>query len=122
MEDYLEAIVMLKKEKSIVRVKDLSDILGVKKPSVSGALKVLSAGKFVIHEKYGDISLTKKGETEAGKIYQKHEILAKFLNDILGVDFETAMDEACKMEHCMGAITLEKLGNFIKTLKGREKK
>jgi len=117
MEDYLEAITIIKKQKNIVRVKDLSDVLGVKKPSVSGALKVLLSGGFIMHEKYGDISLTKKGESVAKKVYQKHETLVEFLNKVLGVDPETSSKDACKMEHAMSAVTLEKLGEFIKKLK-----
>ena len=121
MEDYLEAIAILKKEKSIVRVKDVSDILGVKKPSVSGALKVLSLGGFIIHKKYGDIGFTKKGARVASKVYQKHITLVEFLNEVLGVDLGTASNDACKMEHSISAETLEKLGKFIKTLKKRDK-
>lgn len=117
MEDYLEAITILKKEKNIVRVKDLSNVLGVKKPSVSGALKVLLSGGFIMHKKYGDISLTKKGESVAKKVYQKHETLVEFLNNVLGVDSETSSKDACKMEHAMSTVTLAKLGKFIKKLK-----
>ena len=117
MEDYLEAINILKKEKNIVRVKDLSDVLGVKKPSVSGALKVLLSSGFIMHKKYGDINLTQKGESVAKRVYQKHKTLVEFLNEVLGVDLKTASNDACKMEHAMSLVTLEKLGKFIKKLK-----
>ena len=62
MEDYLEAISVLKRKKGIARVKDISRVLKVEPPSVASALKILKSGDFVIHERYGYVDLTPKGE------------------------------------------------------------
>lgn len=42
MEDYLEAVLVLQKQKGYARCVDVSEFLGVTKPSVSRAVKELS--------------------------------------------------------------------------------
>ena len=55
MEDYLESIALLKKEKGIVRVRvrvrDVSRLLKVKTPSVADALNKLSKRRLIVHER-----------------------------------------------------------------------
>jgi DtxR family Mn-dependent transcriptional regulator len=114
MEDYLEAIADLLKEKGIARVKDISKVLNVKKPSVAAALSTLSKKKLIVHEKYGYIELTSSGEKLAQDICERHEILFQFLTKILKVDPKIAGEEACKMEHSISPDTLKKFRQFLK--------
>ncbi len=114
MEDYLEAIFEIGKRKRVVRVKDVAGKLGVTMPSVNGALKNLEAKGLITHQKYEYIELTETGFSEASKISDNHQTIYNFLKDILGVDSETAVQDACKIEHDLSTDALEKLSNFIK--------
>ncbi|MCF7886863.1 MAG: metal-dependent transcriptional regulator [Candidatus Omnitrophica bacterium] len=113
MEDYLEAIVFLKEKKEVVRVKDIGKKLGVKNPSVSEALGVLSKKGLVKHESYGDAELTKKGAKVAEMIAQRHNTLVKFLKEVLKIDPKIASEDACRMEHSISKDTAKKLTCFI---------
>lgn len=115
-EDYLQSIFILNKEKSVVRVKDISAALGVSMPSVNQALSLLKEQKFIQHESYGYVELTKKGKEAGEKIYNRHEVLFKFLNEILGVSKKVAEEETCRVEHYISKNTLEKLTAFIETI------
>ena len=113
MEDYLEAILEIEKSKRVVRVRDVAKKLGVTMPSVNGALKNLEAKGLISHEKYEYIELTDAGSIKASKILKSHKTIYKFLKDILGVDEETAEQDACKIEHVLSASTLKKMSTFI---------
>ncbi|MFC1539534.1 metal-dependent transcriptional regulator [Candidatus Latescibacterota bacterium] len=114
MENYLEAIFEIKKRKTVVRVRDVAKELGVTMPSVNGALKNLEAKGLVCHEKYEYIELTEPGKLHASNISSKHHMIFRFLNEILGVDEETAENDACKIEHDLSPSTLKKLTHFMK--------
>ena len=113
MEDYLEAIAGLKKDKGVARVRDISRLMNVQKPSVTAALNTLSKDGLVIHEKYGYAELTKKGERIAQSIQNRHAILLKFLTEILNIDLKTASKDACRMEHSTSPESMAKLTKFI---------
>jgi len=113
MEDYLESILMLGKGKETVRVSQMSKALGVKMPSVTSALAKLSQEGLVEHKRYGLVQLTPEGERIAQDVFHRHEALRQFLTEILNIDPETAVDDACKMEHTISPTTQEKLAKFI---------
>jgi DtxR family transcriptional regulator, Mn-dependent transcriptional regulator len=114
MEDYLEAIYVLAGEEKAVRIKGISDRLGVKKSSVNNAVKVLSRKGLVRHEKYGTVILTPSGVKMSKKIKGRHDMLVRFLSEILGVDRVLAAEDACKVEHAISPGTSEKLTKFLK--------
>ena len=87
-------------------------------PSVNGAMKTLEAKGFINHEKYECIELSDKGLLQASKILSRHKTIFKFLNEILGVDNETAEQEACKIEHDLSIATLKKLSDFVENNTG----
>jgi len=113
MEDYLEAIFNLGKEKRVVRVKDIAKRLGVKMPTVTSMLKTLSKRELIDYEKYEYLELTKKGLAVGKKIHRMHQVLRSFLIDILNIDFKKADEEACKMEHTISASTLDRFIEFM---------
>jgi DtxR family Mn-dependent transcriptional regulator len=113
MEDYLEAIAVLSRERSVVRVSEISKVLGVKKPSVTSALKKLSREGLVEHERYGYVKLTPEGQRIAEDVFRRHETLRHFLAEILNVDPQIAAEDACKMEHSLSPISLERLAKFV---------
>jgi DtxR family Mn-dependent transcriptional regulator len=113
MEDYLEAILHIKKKDGVARVSSISDALGVKKPSVSYAVKRLTEEGLVRHEDYGYVDLTAEGQKLAEGVLEKHKLLTTFIADILGVDGEDAELEACNMEHYLSDETREKLEGLV---------
>jgi len=113
LEDYLEAIFVINLRAKVVRVKDIIKSLNVKSSSVVAALKTLADKEFVVHERYGYIELTQKGIKTAEEVYKKHNILLKFIHEILGVDFDIAVKDACQIEHYINEATLKKIIKFI---------
>jgi len=113
MEDYLEAIASLKKEKGVAKVNDIGKLLKVKNSSVNSALMTLARVKLVIHEKYGTVDLTTGGERIAADVQKRHDVLFKFLSEILKIDYKVAQEDACKMEHALSQVTFERLIKFI---------
>jgi len=113
MEDYLEAIFDLDKEKKVVRVKDIAKRLDVKMPTVTSMLKTLNKRGLVHYEKYEYVELSDKGLEVGGEVRRKHMVLRKFLTDILDIDLGTADEEACKMEHALSAGTLDSITDFM---------
>ena len=112
MEDYLEAILSLKREKKVVRVKDIARALGVRLPTVTSMLQSLRERGLVEHEKYEHVDLSPKGEELAEEISRRHRILKGFLEEVLGVDGEKAEEDACRIEHAISPETLERLVRF----------
>lgn len=113
MEDYLEAVAFCANEKGIARVSDIRDLLGVKTPSVTGAIKALCEAGYVIHQPYSGVELTGKGRRAADDVKKRHAILSRFLTQVLGVNPKTAEIDACKMEHTISKETLEKLHTYL---------
>ncbi|MBW1802851.1 MAG: metal-dependent transcriptional regulator [Deltaproteobacteria bacterium] len=113
MEDYLEAIYSLGKEKRAVRVKDIARRLGVKMPTVTNMLKTLSDREYIDYQKYEYIDLTGEGADVGREIHRRHRVLRGFLTDILNINLVTADEEACKMEHAISTETLERFVEFM---------
>ena len=120
MENYLETIKNLETDKGVVRVKNVAQELKVKMSSVSGALETLAKDRLISHEKYGYIQLTDQGKRLAEAICSRHRTLFKFLTEVLGVDPKTADEDACKMEHAVSPMVLEKLVELVESFSQRK--
>lgn len=107
-EMYLETIYILSQKSRSVRSVDVGDYMGFSKPSVSRAVGILKKGGYVVMNKDGYLSLTDSGLEIANKIYERHTTLTDFLVR-LGVDPDTAVEDACKMEHDISDETFEAL-------------
>ncbi|MBE6698817.1 MAG: metal-dependent transcriptional regulator [Ruminococcaceae bacterium] len=105
-EMYLETILRLSQKSGHVRAIDVGEEMGYSKPSVSRAMSLLKQGGYIVINKDGGIVLTDAGRTIAEKIYARHTLLANFLTSI-GVDEETAAEDACKMEHSISDTSFE---------------
>ncbi|OLA08467.1 MAG: DtxR family transcriptional regulator [Coprobacillus sp. 28_7] len=97
-EDYLERILILKKEKEKVISIDIANSMNYSKPSISRAMKNLRENDYITFEENGEINLTEKGLNIAQKIYERHVLLTNYFM-ALGVKEETARNDACKVEH-----------------------
>lgn len=115
-ENYLETILILREKGIAVRSVDIANELGFSKPSVSRAVKNLKDGGFISVNENGYIFLTEKGEENARIIYERHQIISAWLIEI-GVDEKTALEDACRIEHDISAVTFEKLKKHISNSK-----
>ena len=95
---YLETIYLLSKKIGKVRSLDVAEYMGFSKPSVSRAVGLLKNGMYITSDSEGYLCLTDAGMELAQKIYERHTLITKFLCS-LGVDNDTASQDACKMEH-----------------------
>ncbi len=111
-ENYLEAILMIKKEKGNVRSIDIANHLDFTKPSVSVAMKSFREENYITVDNDGNISLTEKGMKIAAKVYERHEIIAKALI-ALGVDEKVAYEDSCKIEHDISQQTFDKIKEHL---------
>ena len=112
-EDYLEAILVLSKQGGGVRSVDIASMLGVSKPSVSHAMKLLREDGYIAMGRYGTVTLLEKGEEIAVRIYERHQVLTKMLEG-LGVSEEVAKADACKLEHDISDESFEKIKEHLK--------
>ena len=115
-EDYLEAVLILQKQKgeSAVRSVDLARHMGFSKPSISHAVGVLRNGGFLVMDKDGSLHLTDKGREVAEKIYDRHRFFTEQLIAV-GVDEVTAEQDACRIEHAISDESFQKLKNAIRS-------
>ena len=104
--DYLEAIMMLQKEKVNVRSVDIANHFGYSRPTVSQTLKTFRAKGYVEVNEDGFVALTELGREIAQSTYEKHLVLTGLLKAI-GVSEETAKEDACKLEHDISDETFE---------------
>ena len=112
-EMYLETILVLSKKNPHVRSVDVGEYMGFSKPSVSRAIGILRRGGYIDVDKSGHISLTDAGREHAEKIFERHTIITKFLES-LGVDSNTAAEDACKMEHIISDESFMAIKRFSK--------
>ena len=110
-EDYLETILILRERKGNVRSIDIVNEMNYSKPSISIAMKKLKSEGFVEMDLNGYITLTPHGEEIAKRIYKRHKLLEKVLV-AMGIDEETAAEEACRIEHVIDDNTYNKINEF----------
>ncbi|MFC1798957.1 metal-dependent transcriptional regulator [Thermodesulfobacteriota bacterium] len=113
LEDYLEIILALEKQKKVARVKDIAAEMGVLRGSVTSALKKLSSKELINYEPYSFITLTARGKRLAEEVTQRHGIIKNFLVEVLQLGADNAESNACRMEHAIDSVALERLVRFI---------
>ena len=113
-EMYLETILVLSRKKELVRAVDVGDYMGYSKPSVSRAVGLLKQGEYITMEKDGAIRLTEIGREVAETIYERHDLITRWL-ELMGVSPETAVEDACKIEHVISAESFEALKRHLET-------
>lgn len=112
-EMYLETILVLSKKNNIVRSVDVAEYMNVSKPAVSRFMTKLKDNQYIIIDSNGYIALTEKGRAIAEKIYERHTIITQVLVS-LGVDEQTAVVDACKIEHDISDKSFEMIKQHIK--------
>jgi Mn-dependent DtxR family transcriptional regulator len=112
-ENYLETIFMLGQNENRVRSVDVAKELGYSKPSISIAMKNLRESGFIVIDGDGYINLTRNGQKIARTMYERHTLISDWLIS-LGVDRETALCDACKIEHDISEQSFKALKKHIK--------
>ena len=112
-EMYLETIHRLSMEQQYVRSIDVAESMGFYKPSVSRAVALLKQGGYLLVNEHGHLSLTDEGKQVAEKVFERHTVLTTMLT-ALGVDAETASEDACRMEHVISEQTFEAIKRHIR--------
>ena len=115
MENYLETVFVLQREHGHAHVRDIAKTMRIKMPSVTEALRKLKRANLINYERYSSVTLTPRGKSIAQKVIKRHQVLYKFLHEILGVDKSVAEEDACKIEHATSRQTLKKLKQFVES-------
>lgn len=110
-EMYLETILILSEKSPFVRAIDVGEYMGFSKPSVSRAMKLLREEGHIEVADSGAITLTESGKKIAKSIYERHQVISKLLMRI-GVSEQTAVDDACRVEHYISDETFNALKKF----------
>ena len=105
-EMYLETILVLSQNQKNVRSLDIAKYLHYSKPSISRAMGILRNAKYIAIDESGYITLTNSGREIAEKIYERHVVISTLLESI-GVDKETAAEDACRIEHVISDKSFE---------------
>lgn len=114
LEDYLETIYIFSLQQPSVRITDISLSLGISKPSVNRAVNTLKSKGLVSHKPYGDVLLTESGRERGQFLYNRRNLIKRFLTDVLELTHDDAEREACQLEHNISDSTVDKMASFMK--------
>ena len=120
-EMYLETIYVLSLQSSSVRSIDVAEHLGYSKPSVSRAVGLLKKDGLLLMDEMGYLKLTEAGAEKAKRIYERHTVLSKLFMR-LGVDEETATEDACRIEHYISDKSFEAIKAHMRKYSAEQEK
>ncbi|MBQ7317573.1 MAG: metal-dependent transcriptional regulator [Phascolarctobacterium sp.] len=113
-ENYLETILVLTQRNGSVRSIDVANEMNFTKPSVSRAMSILKREEYIHMEADGRLVLTEKGMQKATSVLERHLILTRYINEVLGVSQEIAEKDACRIEHIISPETFEGIKKQLK--------
>ena len=113
---YLEALYVLSQKNDYVRAIDICDYLGYSKPSVSRAIGLLKTEGFIDKDDRGFLCLTEEGMKIGKGIYERHTVLTDLFT-MMGIDEETAAQDACRVEHYICDKTFEAIKDYVNKIK-----
>ncbi len=120
LEDYLETVFCLERERGFARMRDISEQLDVAKSAVTTAMKSLSEKGLVDYEPYEPVTLSAEGRRRAERIALRHRVIEDFLENILGLCEDRAGSIACGMEHAIDRDALDRFVCFLAFVAKRE--
>ncbi len=118
-ENYLETILILMRRNGEVRSIDIANELNYTKASVSKAMKQLRENGYAVVDPNGKIHFTEKGLERAESIYERHQLLSRYLVSI-GVEASVAKEDACRIEHVISEETFQRIKEANERLEDRE--
>ena len=113
LEDYLETILRLCEEQGRAKISDIARQLKIAKPSVTQAVSSLRREGLVIQAPYGPISLTEKGRIHAQDVWRRHQVINRFLLEVLKVSPTVAENDACLIEHVISPETVLRMAEWL---------
>ncbi len=112
-ENYLETILILQTKNGYVRSIDVANELDFTKASVSRAMSILKEAGYITMEQNGNLVLTDTGRKKAEAVYERHTLIAQFLEMTLGVSDDIALQDSCRIEHIISEESFERIKEFI---------
>lgn len=119
-ENYLETILILNQKNGYVRSIDVANELGFTKASVSRAMSILREAGYLIMEQNGNLVLTDTGRKRAGSVYERHTVIADFLQMTLGVGRSIAAQDSCRIEHIISEESFSRIKKYVKENKAQQ--
>ena len=116
-ENYLETILILQSKKGSVRSIDIANELDYTKASISRAMSILKKAGYIIIDDAGSIHLTESGSQRAAQIYERHRLITKYLVQALQIKEDTAMADACRIEHIISEESFHKIKDWVEANK-----
>ncbi len=112
-ENYLETILILQSKKGSVRSIDVANELDFTKASISRAMSILRKAGYITMDDSGNIHLTESGSQRATQIYERHRLIAEYLEKALQIGEETAATDACRIEHVISEESFHKIKGWV---------
>ncbi|GMU93517.1 MAG: hypothetical protein AMXMBFR4_25750 [Candidatus Hydrogenedentota bacterium] len=106
---YLMAVDALREEFGYARVTDVAEMLEVSRGAASMSISQLKKRGWITEDPHRFLLLTDEGRAMARLVEQNFRILSKFFEEVLGVQGDVALSDACKMEHLMSLETGRRL-------------
>lgn len=117
LEDYLETIFEVTRDRKVARVRDIAKARRVKPGSVTPALKRLSELGLIDYERREFFSLTEKGKKAARRVASRHRILFSFFHEVLDMPSGEAERDACAMEHHLSNTAMDRMVRFFEYIR-----
>jgi len=111
-ENYLETILILQNENGCVRSIDVANQLDFTKASVSRAMSILKEAGYITMEQNGNLVLTEAGNKKANAVFERHTLIAQFLEMTLGVSSDIALQDSCRIEHIISEESFERIKQY----------
>lgn len=111
-ENYLETILILQNENGYVRSIDVANQLDFTKASVSRAMSILKEAGYITMEQNGNLVLTDAGSKKANAVFERHTLIAQFLEMTLGVNSDIALQDSCRIEHIISEESFERIKQY----------
>jgi Mn-dependent DtxR family transcriptional regulator len=112
-ENYLETILILLQRNGYARSIDVANELGFSKASVSRAMGILKEAGYLVMQQNGNLTLTESGYRRASAVYERHNLIAKFLEMTLGVDSRIATQDSCRIEHIISEESFSRIKDYV---------
>lgn len=122
IEEYIETIYVICLEKKIAKVSDIKNKMGLSSlATVTEMAQKLDNEKLVKYEKYGGVTLTKRGFKLGKQLIETHKSIEELFK-IINIESSIASDDACLVEHIISKETAQAIKTFVEFAQKEENK
>jgi len=111
---HLLAVSDLMAQRGYARVSDIARKLGITRGSVSVAMQSLRGAGYVTQDESHFFHPTEKGVKAVASIRARHEIVERFLAEVLGLSWDRAHRESCRFECVIEDPTALRLASLVR--------